>query len=63
MTDTKSWGEIEEGLATIALIVENRCYPAQSVIGARYICLLIRRELYEIDKWFLELDYREKEVK
>ena len=62
MTDTEKWKVIEEDLVAITQLIENRCYPDKSIQGARYICLLVRRELTEIDRLLLELDYREKEV-
>jgi len=61
MTETERWEWVETCLyEAIALIVNNRCYPAQSMPGARYTCMLVRREIARIDELLLELEHNEK---
>ena len=54
MTDEERWAEIEEHLHTIGLDVQHRCYDEHSVTGVRYVQMLVRRNLVQIDKLLLE---------
>ena len=54
MTDEERWAEIEECFEAVRLDVENRCYADRSIVGARYLELLVRRHLRRIDELLLE---------
>jgi len=50
MTENEAtkWAEIEECLESIALDIQNRCYPERSLSGARHLALSITHSLARI---------------
>lgn len=46
----KRWEEIEEGFDSIMLDLQHRCYAPESITGAMYLALLVKRHLTRIEE-------------